>query len=199
MNIDNRLLKPDGEVNIIEDFNRTLSIIDLLSEVVADIKDSQLFKVVFNSNGGSAVSTQYIIEGEKATEPSNPTKTGYTFDTWLNGEEEYDFDDEVVENLILDATYNANEYTISYTLDGGTVSEENPTSYTIESEDITLNNPTKEGYRFDGWTGTGLEEASTEVVIASGSYGNRTYTATWTEVVPEEPVTPETPENQEGE
>ena len=33
-------------------------------------------------------------------------------------------------------------YTISYDLAGGTVSEDNPTSYTIESENFTLMNPT---------------------------------------------------------
>ncbi len=76
-------------------------------------------------------------------------------------------------------TYNALNYTISYEgIDGATVSG-NPDSYTIESADITLNNPTKEGYVFLGWTGTELTEASKSVKIAAGSYGNRSYTATW--------------------
>ena len=77
------------------------------------------------------------------------------------------------------ATRAINTYTISYTLDGGTVSGTNPTSYTVEDNNITLINPTKTGYTFAGWTGTGLSGATQNVVISTGSYGNRSYTATW--------------------
>ena len=68
-------------------------------------------------------------------------------------------------------------YTITYNLDGGTVTG-NPTTYTIEDA-ITLVNPTKDGYNFTGWTGTGLSSATTTVIIAKGSTGDRTYTANW--------------------
>ena len=70
-------------------------------------------------------------------------------------------------------------YTITYELNGGTVSTDNSTAYTEESEDFTLNNPTRDGYTFAGWTGTDLSEASTTVTIAKGSTGDRSYTATW--------------------
>ncbi len=72
------------------------------------------------------------------------------------------------------------EYTITYELAGGSVATENPATYTTESLDITLNNPTRKGYTFAGWTGTDLSEATITVTIASGSTGDRTYTATWT-------------------
>ena len=71
------------------------------------------------------------------------------------------------------------EYTITYDLDGGTIDGTNPTNYTIDSDEITLINPTKTGYTFAGWTGTGLSSASTKVVIAKRSIGNRTYKANW--------------------
>ena len=71
-------------------------------------------------------------------------------------------------------------YTISYDLDGGSVATENPTSYTPLHPDITLNNPTKEGYRFDGWTGSNGSTPQTTVTIPAGSTGERTYTANWT-------------------
>jgi uncharacterized repeat protein (TIGR02543 family) len=74
-------------------------------------------------------------------------------------------------------------YNISYDLAGGSVASANPTSYTIESEAITLTNPTKDGHDFAGWTGTGLEEATKDVTIATGSTGDRSYTATWTAMV----------------
>ena len=69
-------------------------------------------------------------------------------------------------------------YNISYILNGGTVSG-NPSTYTEEDENITLNNPTRRGYSFTGWTGTGLTSASMNVVIPSGSTGNRRYEANW--------------------
>ena len=72
-----------------------------------------------------------------------------------------------------------NTYNITYTLDGGTVEGKNPTTYTVESDNITLINPTKTGYTFAGWTGTGLTEPTKNVIISTGSYGNKKYTATW--------------------
>ena len=43
----------------------------------------QVFTVTFNSNGGSAVSSQQVSDGETATRPDPaPTRTGYTFDNW---------------------------------------------------------------------------------------------------------------------
>ena len=56
----------------------------------------------------------------------------------------------------------------------------NPATYTIESDAITLVNPTREGYSFDGWTGTELTEPTKTVTIAKGSTGDRSYTANWT-------------------
>ena len=40
------------------------------------------FTVTFNSNGGSAVSSQTVKTGEKAVKPSDPTRVGYTFAGW---------------------------------------------------------------------------------------------------------------------
>ena len=85
--------------------------------------------------------------------------------------------------MTLNATFSAISYTLGYELAGGSVASDNPTTYTIESTAITLNNPTREGYTFTGWTGTGLDAATTTVTIAAGSTGNRSYTATWTPTV----------------
>ena len=107
-----------------------------------------------------------------------PTKTGYTFKGW---------DTQVprkvpAENKSFTAQWEAITYTISYDLDGGAMPEgvTNATTYTIESQPITLNAPIREGYTFAGWTGMGLNEATTSVIIATGSTENRSYKATWT-------------------
>ncbi len=70
-------------------------------------------------------------------------------------------------------------YSIDYDLAGGSVAIENPATYTYDTDTFTLTNPSKTGYKFVGWSGTDLDAANTSVTIAKGSYGNRTYTATW--------------------
>lgn len=75
-------------------------------------------------------------------------------------------------------TYSLVSYSISYNLNGGTVSG-NPTSYNIESAAITLKNPTKTRYDFLGWTGSNGRNPSMTVTIPTGSTGNKSYTANW--------------------
>ena len=69
------------------------------------------------------------------------------------------------------------EYTITYNLNGGTVSTDNPTRYFSESETFTLNNPTKSGSTFMGWTGsndlsTGLGGYTTSSPYVASSRDN---------------------------
>ena len=79
------------------------------------------------------------------------------------------------------ATFAPIAYNITYNLAGGSVASANPTTYNIE-QTFTLVNPTREGYNFAGWTGTGLDAASTSVTVATGNTGDRSYTATWTPI-----------------
>lgn len=45
---------------------------------------SSTWLVSFNSMGGSVVQSQSVADGELATEPSAPTKTGFTFGGWYS-------------------------------------------------------------------------------------------------------------------
>ena len=75
---------------------------------------------------------------------------------------------------------------------------ENPSTYTIETETFTLCNPTREGYTFEGWRGTDIEDIETEVTIEQGSTGDRQYEAVWTKnEESEEPEQNEEPKQQE--
>lgn len=84
-------------------------------------------------------------------------------------------------DVSLTANAKPKEYNITYNLDGGKLEngKTNPTSYNMYTEDFTLNNPVREGYVFEGWTGTGITGTSSEVIITRGSKGDRTYTANW--------------------
>jgi uncharacterized repeat protein (TIGR02543 family) len=42
----------------------------------------EVFAVTFDSQGGSAVATQQVPDGEAATEPTDPTKAEFVFDRW---------------------------------------------------------------------------------------------------------------------
>ena len=64
-----------------------------------------VYTVTFNSNGGSAVSSQTIPSGSTATEPSAPTKDGYTFVKWQKEGADYNFSTPVTGNITLDAVW----------------------------------------------------------------------------------------------
>ncbi|KAK3604764.1 hypothetical protein CHS0354_000422 [Potamilus streckersoni] len=40
------------------------------------------YTITFNSNGGSNIANIIVISGNKASKPTNPTRTGYTFVAW---------------------------------------------------------------------------------------------------------------------
>lgn len=91
--------------------------------------------------------------------------------------------------ITLTATAAPAAYSITYQLNGGTVSVANPSSYTVESAAITLNIPTRSGYSFLGWSGTGLTGSTNQTVtISTGSTENKTYTANWKADKPSAPA-----------
>ena len=51
----------------------------------ANKTDLPIYTVTFDSQGGTAVAEQKIVEGEQAKEPIVPTREGYVFDCWKNG------------------------------------------------------------------------------------------------------------------
>lgn len=74
------------------------------------------------------------------------------------------------------------QYTITYNLDGGTLSSPNPTTYTEYTPDITLNNPTRSGYNFAGWTMNDGDTPQKTMTIKKGTTGNLIFTAHWEEI-----------------
>lgn len=143
------------------------------------------YTISYTLNGGSVTNpTSYNIETNTIT-LNNPTRNGYTFAGWTgsNGTTKQTTVT-IPKGSTGNKSYTANwtpvNYTISYTLNGGSAT--NPTSYNIETNTITLNNPTRNGYTFAGWTGSNGTTKQTTVTIPKGSTGNKTYTANWTPV-----------------
>ena len=129
--------------------------------------------------------TTYNVETTTFT-LNNPVRAGYVFTGWSGTDlNSLTATVTIAKGSTGNRTYTANwsvdGYAISYVLNGGKLSAENPATYTITSPDITLNNPTREGYKFTGWSGTGISGTglSTSVTIPTGSTGNRNYEANW--------------------
>lgn len=143
------------------------------------------YTITYNLNGGtnpSGVATSYNITSSTITLPT-PNRSGYTFAGWytnssFTGSAVTSIAKGSTGNKVFYAKWTPANYTISYNLNGGSVSG-NPTSYNIETATFTLKNPTKTGYTFTGWTGSNGSTAQTSVSIAKGSTGNKSYTANW--------------------
>ncbi|MDT2659532.1 InlB B-repeat-containing protein [Enterococcus hulanensis] len=123
-----------------------------------EVKAKEKFDVVFDSNGGSAVTKQTIEDGGKATKPSDPTKAGYIFEGWYKEQTfltPFDFTNETItENVTLYAKWKQEDITIpshqvTFELDNGDA----PIKQEVQDgEKLTRpQDPTKSGYKFAGW------------------------------------------------
>lgn len=96
------------------------------SPVVTNIKledmgQSCLLTVDFVSNGGSAVAPQSVYPDDLATDPSAPTRPGYSFTGWFQDAgltQPYDFATPVTQNITLYAGWTALAYHVSGTVVG---------------------------------------------------------------------------------
>ena len=113
------------------------------------------------------------------TELKTPGRNGYRFLEWILDTYSYDVDAKDAKFcLTLKATWSTKDYVVKYDLAGGSISKSNVAEYDTEDDAFTLINPTRTGYTFAGWTGTDLPGPTMEVTVPTGSYGDRTYTAT---------------------
>lgn len=63
------------------------------------------FKISFNSNGGTQISSQTIKKGSTLTKPQDPVKSGYIFKGWLLNNSAYNFNSPVNSNFTLIASW----------------------------------------------------------------------------------------------
>ena len=125
------------------------------------------YTVTFQSEGGSEVASQ-IRANAPAARPADPTKEGYTFIGWYNGESEWNFETPVTADLTLTAKWQINRYTITFDTAGGSevpsITQDYGTAITPPAA------PTRTGYTFAGW--------NREIPTAMPA-GDMTITARW--------------------
>ena len=134
------------------------------------------FTVTFDSDGGSAVSEQKLLNAP-AVKPADPKKSGYKFDGWYLEDTQYAFDTNVTKDITLKAHWTSvtpsEKYTVTYT--DGVDNEEifKDQTYTVEYGTATPafdgTTPARKGYTFAGW----------KPEVAATVTSNATYEATW--------------------
>lgn len=139
----------------------TLSTVyDMSTPATKDIelwaKMTTMYKVTFDTKGGSALGTIQLLPGSKITRPENPTKTDYTFNGWFKDAEyvtPWDFDNDVVNaDTTLHAKWTfigSTQYTVSFDTQGGSAID----AITVAANATITKpaDPTKEGHAFGGW------------------------------------------------
>lgn len=144
------------------------------------------YNVNYFLDGGSDNINPDTYTIEEMFELNDPHKDYYKFDGWYSSNT-FDEKSKVTKvelgntgDIDLYAKWTPIKYTISYEgIDGAKFDNEQITSYNYETADINLPNVTKDYYEFLGWTGNGITEPETNVVINSGSYGDITLVANW--------------------
>ena len=113
------------------------------------------YTVTFNPNYDGAASTTYTYaHGTTVTEPTEPTRTGYTFKFWyVQGGAETDYfsggEKTATGTITLVAKWEINAYTVTFNPNNGEDSTTQEVDYLGKASEPT--DPVREGYTFLGW------------------------------------------------
>ena len=113
------------------------------------------YTVTFNTDGGSAVASQTVEQGQKATRPSTaPTKSGYTFDDWYTDTTyttKFNFSNAITSDTTVYAKWTLIPITHTVTffdMSGGTITTQTVNDGANAARPV---DPTMTGYTFDNW------------------------------------------------
>lgn len=102
----------DPTLGVLVNYYKEKAFTNVVEKITSDITVYPLiapkYDVVFNTNGGTTVSKQAILSGQKAMKPADPTKELYTFGGWFVDEAletPYLFTEEVTTALTLYAKW----------------------------------------------------------------------------------------------
>ena len=158
-------------MNKINKFSKVLIAIGTLSLTLTGCKGTDAtsgndgrkntYVISFDSNGGSAINSVEVKEGELLPKPNDPIRKGFDFEGWYKNRNLttiYDFSSPVYSSFILYAGWAEavpDVWTVNFVSDGKTIS----TQEVLDGECLAEpNNPAKDGYEFAGWYKSGASE-----------------------------------------
>ena len=133
----------------------------------------ELERSTFNATfyiDGEEIATSEIKAGEAVAYPDVDEREGYTL-VWTT-----DVDVMPSEDIVIQGTFIANTYTVTYTVDGEVYATD---SIAYGSEIVLRDEPAKEGYTFSGWSEAPKTMSANDIVI-EGSFIVNYYTVTYT-------------------
>ena len=101
--------------------------------------------VTLSLNDGNSTS-KVTQKADSSLELPTPTKEGYTFEGWYNGDEKFTQTIMPTKDTSLEARWSANDITLTLNNEGSQISMTQKADSTL-----VLPTPTKEGYIFEGW------------------------------------------------
>jgi uncharacterized repeat protein (TIGR02543 family) len=147
--------------------------------------NANTLNVTYATNGGSSISSTTTTTGSTISQPSSPTRTGYTFNGWFSDSgltssiSSWPHTHGATANFSIYAGWTANTLTITYSTNGGSSisSGSTVTGATISSAPTS---PTRTGYAFVGWYSDSGLSAAVLWPYAHGKTADFTIYAKWT-------------------
>ena len=146
--------------------------------------DVETYTVTYNANHHGTTTVDYVRvgAGDTVSAPTDPiADDGYEFVGWYtdsNGVNAYEFESQIHASIILYAKWGLQHFNISYVMNEGADTGDNPSSYTIDTA-FVLNAPAAiEGYVFEGWFyDAAFTNKATQVIL--GTTGDKTFYGKW--------------------
>lgn len=149
-----------------------------------------VFSVTFNNQGkGSAPAPQNVDAGGRATEPTVPTTTGYTFSGWYTESactNLFDFNTVITKNTTLYAKWTEWSYTITYAKGSPAdeITGEHAPGTKMYTSAVTIADESfyRKGYKQTGWSKTDGGQKDYDLLGIYGTNENVTLYPYWTKL-----------------
>ena len=119
-----------------------------------DFLNPESYTVTFVVGGEADDESVSVTEGKKVAKPKDPTREGYAFLGWYEGDAEYDFDGRIYKDKALTARWQK-LHTVTFDTYG--FCEVAPAVVADGDKLLEPTLPAREGFRFGGWFSGGKE------------------------------------------